>query len=36
VELALNDRIVDLIDEGYDLVLSIGTLETSGMMQRRL
>ncbi|MDA9976100.1 substrate binding domain-containing protein [Alphaproteobacteria bacterium] len=36
VELALNDRIVDLIDEGYDLALRIGMLETSSMMQRRL
>ena len=36
MELALNDRIVDLIDEGYDLALRIGELETSSMMQRRL
>jgi DNA-binding transcriptional LysR family regulator len=36
MELALNDRIVDLIDEGYDVALRIGELETSSMMQRRL
>jgi DNA-binding transcriptional LysR family regulator len=36
LELALNDRVVDLVDEGYDLALRIGHLETSSMMQRRL
>jgi DNA-binding transcriptional LysR family regulator len=36
LELSLNDRIVDLVDEGYDLALRIGHLEASSMMQRRL
>ncbi|MDA0342528.1 MAG: LysR family transcriptional regulator [Proteobacteria bacterium] len=36
VELVMNDRIVDLVDEGYDLALRIAELETSSMMQRRL
>lgn len=36
MELALNDRIVDLIEEGYDVALRIGELETSSLMQRKL
>jgi DNA-binding transcriptional LysR family regulator len=34
VELALNDRNVDLIDEGVDVALRIGTLPDSGLMAR--
>lgn len=36
VELNLNDRFVDLVDEGYDLAVRIGVLEDSSMVARPL
>ena len=36
VDLAMNDRFVDLVDEGYDLAVRIGALEDSSLIARKL
>jgi DNA-binding transcriptional LysR family regulator len=36
VELGLNDRVVDLVEEGWDLTIRIGHLESSTLMARQL
>lgn len=36
IDLMLNDRVVDVVGEGFDLALRIGRLEESGLVARRL
>lgn len=36
VDLALNDRVVDLVDEGYDLAIRIGDLPPSNLVARKI
>jgi DNA-binding transcriptional LysR family regulator len=36
VDIALNDRFVDLVDEGFDVAVRVGTLVDSSLVARRL
>ena len=36
VDLSLNDRVIDLVDEGYEIALRVGALEDSSLIARKL
>lgn len=36
LDITLSDRLVDLVEEGYDLAIRIAALETSSLVSRRL
>ncbi len=36
IDLAMNDRFVDLVDEGYDVAVRIGAMEDSSLIARKL
>jgi len=36
LDISLNDRLVDLVDEGFDLAVRIGALNSSSLVSRRL
>jgi len=36
VDLSLNDRVIDLVDEGYEVALRVGALEDSSLIARKL
>ena len=36
VDLTLNDRVVDIVDEGFDIAIRIGTLADSSLIARKL
>jgi DNA-binding transcriptional LysR family regulator len=36
VHISLNDRVVDLVDEGFDVAVRIGNLQNSGMIARKI